>query len=81
MVKAHPLLRQAYRFPTISLLDVDGWQYRRDLGAWVDSADPDSLMVAYVAAKPGEDPNPKPPKPVPTSKKYDRETGEDMKGA
>jgi hypothetical protein len=38
-------------------------------------------MVARIAAKPGEEPRPKPPKPLPISKKADRETGEDMKGA
>lgn len=87
MVKAHPLLREAHMFPAGAGSDVAGWRYRRDVGAWVDDADPDSLMVLQ-AAKPGGPPEPKPPaprpkppKPIPVSKKADSETGEDMKGA
>lgn len=81
MLKNHPLLGEAHRFPINPALVVVGWRYRRDLGAWVDDTAPDSLMVAHMAAKPGEEPSPKPPRPVPVSKKADRETGEDMKGA
>ncbi len=81
MLRKHPLLGEAHKFPTNPTSDVVGWRYRRDVGAWVDDNDPDSLMVDCMAAKPGEVPSPRPPKPMPVSKKADRETGEDMKGA
>lgn len=80
MLQDHLLLSRAHRFPPASPAVGNTWRYRRDVGAWVESERPDSLMVAPVAGKPGEKPRPR-PDPVPTSKKADHETGEDMKGA
>ena len=88
MLKDHLLLARAHRFPLIPSTVGEGWQYRRELGAWVETAAPDSLMVSWTAGTIGKQPNPQPnpqprpqPRPMPTSKKADVETGEDMKGA
>lgn len=75
----HVLLERAHRFEKgTARLDLMGWTYRRDIGAWVDADNPEILMVS-----PSSDTTtpPKPdPRPKPVSKKCDHETGEDMKG-
>ncbi len=75
MAQKHPLIRHAHFFPPVEPVMTAGWVYRRDIGAWVESVQPDSLMVA-----PQPKPNPTPRPAPPTSKKADRETGEDLKG-
>jgi hypothetical protein len=79
------LLALAERIPASEPSLVEGWVYRRDLGVWVDADRPFALMVMSGGPKPGPRPpgpsTPVKPKPRPASKKYDRETGEDMKGA
>jgi len=78
------LFALASRLPAGDPAEVDGWVYRRDIGAWVDADNRELLMV--LAADPPPKPPPKPvppptrPKPRPMSKKFDHETGEDMKG-
>lgn len=82
------LLALAARLPASEPAQIVGWLYRRDLGAWVDADDRTALMV--LAADPPPKPTPKlapkpasppaTPKPRPMSKKFDHETGEDMKG-
>jgi hypothetical protein len=75
----HVLLAKAERFPLPQLSDTAGWMYLREFGAWVDADEPDSLMAA--PKPPPQPPQPPPkPRPVPVSKKFDHETGEDMKG-
>lgn len=82
------LLALAARFSTADPLLVEGWRYRRDLGVWVDADNPSALMVASGSLIHGAGPQPRPPnppapdkpRPRPASKKFDIETGEDMKG-
>lgn len=73
-MRDHVLIERAFRFPAHPPKETDGWVYRRDIGAWVDSESPNHLMVE-PGAGPGK------PSPRPVSKKMDIETGEDMKGA
>lgn len=77
------LLALAATFPSAERHLPEGWQYRRDIGVWVDADDHSCLMIAGGKPNPGPGPNspvaPK-PKPRPSSKKFDEETGEDMKG-
>lgn len=61
----HLLIQHSYRFTPDRELSVIGWKYDRVAGMWVADTD--------AAFPEGE-------KPRPTSKKADRETGEDMKG-
>lgn len=77
------LLALAAKFPTREPPMEGGWIYRRDIGAWVDIENRDSLMVSVSAQPKPPHPRPTPdrPKPSPQSKKADVETGEDMKGA
>jgi hypothetical protein len=88
----HVLLRLANRFPAREPDPVVGWLYNRDIGAWVDLADPSTLYayeivnVGQTGPKPSPGTPKPPPQPVPKprppmSKKADLETGEDMKGA
>jgi len=43
----HILFERAHRFPKgKDRLDLSGWYYRRDIGAWVDTDDRQCLMVA-----------------------------------
>ncbi len=88
MATDHLLIRLAHRFPPAAPMDVDGWAYRRDLGAWVSANAPEMLMVSEVVESLSKEPRPQPrpqprpePRPMPMSKKADHETGEDMKGA
>lgn len=80
MIKDHVVIRDAHRFSPAEFSIDAGWQYRRDIGAWVDALVPDSLMVLASAARPDGGPVAA-KKPRPVSKKADQETGEDMKGA
>lgn len=81
----HPLLRLAHRFPTDEPRVDPYWQYRRDWGMWVESSNDERPMIGVKDQaspdQPRPQPRPEPPRPIPTSKKADRETGEDMKGA
>lgn len=63
----HVLLRMSHRFPAEPEPQPDGWRYSRSLSAWIPEQ--------------GEDVGGETPRPRPTSKKQDVETGEDMKGA
>ncbi len=77
-MKQHVLLGLAARFPEAEPQSHPGWTYDRGIGAWVMDGFPTELMVQ----KPGPSSPPPPPRPpAPQSKKADRETGEDMKGA
>ena len=69
----HILIDRAFRFPVPIEQPVPRWKYRRDIGAWVSSDEPERLMVSNLSRR-ADDPRP------PVSKKHDIETGEDMKG-
>lgn len=81
-MRDHILLERAFKFQYAEVGPLNGWQYRRDIGAWVDESNPDELMVDSDGVEDSERPRPVPPRPRPrpTSKKADIETGEDMKG-
>lgn len=74
MLDKHPAIQLAKRFDPARNDVHPYWTYRRDIGAWVAACEPAALMVSSISKK-------DPPHPVPTSKKADVETGEDMKGA
>jgi hypothetical protein len=69
----HVLIDRALQFPVPVEQPILRWIYRRDIGAWVSSDEPDRLMVSHLSRR-SDDPRP------PVSKKHDMETGEDMKG-
>jgi hypothetical protein len=84
-MSSHILVSRAFRFPVQAPKLGDGWAYRRDIGAWVDADLPSNLMVdpnPKPEPRPHPQPRPEPyrPKPRPASKKFDVETGEDLKG-
>lgn len=90
MIREHVLIRMANRFPARGPDPVVGWRYNRQIGAWVDLAEPSTLYAHEIVGQTGPKPPPGSPKPPPQpsprprppmSKKADLETGEDMKGA
>lgn len=82
MISEHPLLAMSHRFPASDSPAVDpAWRYRRDWGVWVETAEPSSLMVSPAETSRLGETRTRPHASAPVSKKADRETGEDMKGA
>jgi hypothetical protein len=81
-MRDHILLERAFKFRYAETGPLNGWQYRRDIGAWVEEFNSDNLMVSTEGAQNPSQPRPVPPqpRPRPISKKADMETGEDMKG-
>lgn len=75
----HLLIDRSFKFDAKEPRPIEGWVYRRDIGAWVDSGQPDHLMVDQPVNSP-QRPSVPQPRPTPQSKKADFETGEDMKG-
>jgi hypothetical protein len=75
-MSVHLLIERSHRFQTSQPAFSSGWVYCRNIGAWVEDGDRQSLMAN---PKPRPTPGP-PPRPRPVSKKNDVETGEDMKG-
>lgn len=67
-MKQHILLEQAHRYLTqTSSNDVKGCSYHQEKGYWVNNSTGQAMMES-------NDPKPQ------TTKKCDRETGEDQKG-
>lgn len=67
-MKQHILLEQAHRYPSQTAVNsLKGCSFQQEKGYWVNNSAGQAMM---------ESDDPKPP----TTKKCDRETGEDQKG-
>ena len=76
----HLLLKRATTFEPGKRLSIEGWIYRKDIGAWVDADSPNVLMMTDElvppyrsqtpffpsdSASPKYNPDPQPPRPKP----------------
>jgi len=71
-MKNHLLLNKAYVYPKrVAINDPDDCEYDTIFGAWFWRINNNKITLVK---------SPNPDRPVPTTKKHDIETGEDLKG-